>query len=82
MKNILKYSNTSILYDLQDKKHLNLKDILTMLQNGTEFRVVSAPGQKDLTNDIIATALLKWAKNRSELTPVLLNAFLNTKVAA
>lgn len=82
MKQITKYGSNCSFYDQETGLKLKSEDILTLIQRQEPFQVISYPGNNDITAEVKAHAIYKWAKNRPELAPVLLDAFMSTKVAA
>jgi len=66
---IKKYSNRR-LYDTSNKRYVTLDDIATLIQEGSEIKVVDTRTSEDISKLILIQVVLESEKNKQDILPV------------
>jgi len=66
---IKKYSNRR-LYDTSNKRYVTLDDIATLIQEGSEIKVVDTQTGEDISKLILIQVVLESEKNKQDILPV------------
>ncbi|MDA2918514.1 hypothetical protein MYX76_03290 [Desulfobacterota bacterium AH_259_B03_O07] len=66
---IKKYSNRR-LYDTSNKRYVTLDNIASLIQEGSEIKVVDTPTGEDISKLILIQVVLESEKNKQDILPV------------